>query len=245
MNKIWIIARREYKAYFSSPVAYLVAAFVLLVIGIIFGLTVYFVTLQPGSPPPSVDQIVGTMATMFVWTLPAITMRLLSDETRLGTIELLLTAPVKDWEVVVGKWLGSWLFVLTMMAITLLYPIFMQAMIEPGIDQGLIVTGYLALALMSGALLAIGVLVSSLFSSPAATALATLAVFVVAWFLVGPMGNIGSGAFSEVIRYIDLRGHFNTMVRGVIELTGVVYYISLTAFFLLLSSVSLESRRWR
>lgn len=245
MRNLWIIARREYRAYFATPIAYVVAAFILLVVGIIFGLTVYFSSLQSFSTPPGVDLVIGTMATLFVWTLPAITMRLLANETRMGTIELLLTAPVRDWEVVVGKWLGAMLFILSVMAVTFVYPIFMDVMTQPGIDQGLIVTGYLGLALFASLLVAIGVMISSLFDSQVATLVTTLAVFVVAWFLLSALGNLGGMGFSEFIKYIDLRTNFNTMAGGAIELRNLAYFISGTALFLLLGTVSLESRRWR
>lgn len=245
MRNIWIIARREYRAYFASPIAYVVAAFILLVVGIIFGLTIYFSSLQSYSTPPGVDLVIGTMATLLVWTLPAITMRLLANETRMGTIELLLTAPVRDYEVVVGKWLGAFLFILTVIAITFVYPIFMNIMTEPGIDQGLIVTGYLALALFAALLVAIGVMISSMFDNQVATLVTTLGVFVVAWFLLYAIGNLGGPGFSEFINYIDLRANFNTMVNGVIELRNLAFFISGTVLFLLLGTVSLESRRWR
>lgn len=245
MRNMWIIARREYRAYFSSPIAYVVAAFILLVVGIIFGLTIYFASLQSYSTPPGVDMVIGTMATLFVWTLPAITMRLLANETRMGTIELLLTAPVRDWEVVVGKWLGAMLFILSVIAVTFVYPIFMNIMTQPGIDQGLIVTGYLGLALFASLLVAIGVMISSMFDSQVATLVTTLGVFVVAWFLFSPLANLGGTGFSEFIKYIDLRANFNTMAGGAIELRNLAFFISGTVLFLLLGTVSLESRRWR
>lgn len=245
MRNMWIIARREYRAYFASPIAYVVAAFILLVVGIIFGLTVYLASLRSLDTPPGVDLVIGTMATLFVWTLPAITMRLLANETRMGTIELLLTAPVRDWEVVVGKWLGALLFILSIMAVTFVYPIFMNLMTQPGIDQGLIVTGYLGLALFSSLLVAIGVMISSLFDSQVATLVTTLGVFVVAWFLLSALANLGGPGFSAFIKYIDLRSNFNTMVGGAIELRNLAFFISGTVLFLLLGTVSLESRRWR
>lgn len=244
MRNIWIITKREYQAYFSSPIAYVVAAFILVVVGLIFALTIFFMSQQPGSQPPGVDMIVGTMATVFVWTLPAITMRLISDETRSGTIELLLTAPVRDWEVVVGKWLAAFLFVVSIIALTFVYPVFMNQMTVPGIDQGLILSGYLAVVLLVGELTAIGVLISSLFKNQVASLVATLGVFVVMWFLFSPLADFFP-SLAEVIRYVDVRTHFTSMLRGVIELQGIVLPVSLIALFLMLGAVSLESRRWR
>jgi ABC-2 type transport system permease protein len=245
MRNIWIIARREYRAYFASPIAYVVAAFILLVVGLIFGLTIYFNNQQYSTTPPGVDMVVSTISTLFIWTLPAITMHLIANETRMGTIELLLTAPVRDWEVIVGKWLGAFLFLLTVIAVTFIYPIMLNIMTDPGIDQGLIVTGYLGLILLTSLLVAIGVLISSLFNNQVATLVATLGVFVVVWFLIYPLSNLGGPGFSEFINYIDVRANFDAMVNGVIELKNLVFFVSTTALFLMFGTVSLESRRWR
>jgi len=245
MRNVWIIARREFIAFFATPIAYVVAAFILLVVGIIFSFSVYFGSQQPGYPPPGMDQVVSVIAPLLIWSLPAITMRLLANETRLGTIELLLTAPVRDWEVVVGKWLGAFLFVLSIIAITFVYPIFMNIMTDPGIDQGLIVSGYLGLFLLSAALVAIGVMVSSLFESQVATLVTTLGAFIVAWFLLTPIASLGNPTLSNIISYIDIRENFLSMVNGSIQLSSMIFFISTTVLFLVLGTFSLESRRWR
>ncbi len=244
MRNIWIIARREYNAYFNSPIAYVVAAVILIIVGIIFSANIYFASQQPGIVP-AMDMITSVLAFMLVFTIPAITMRLLTDETRLGTIELLLTAPVRDWEVIVGKWLGAFLFVLSIIAITVIYPIAMNGMVQPGIDQGLVITSYLALIFFTATLVAVGVLVSSLFNNQVASFITTMGIFIVVWFLLSGVAQLSGGTFSEVVRYLDLRMHFGNLLRGTIELGDVVYYFSMTALFLMLGTVSLESRRWR
>ena len=244
MRNIWIIARREYNAYFNSPIAYVVAAVILIIVGIIFSANIYFASQQPGIVP-AMDMITSVLAFMLVFTIPAITMRLLTDETRLGTIELLLTAPVRDWEVVVGKWLGAFLFVLSIIAITVIFPIAMNGMVQPGIDQGLVITSYLALIFFTATLVAVGVFVSSLFNNQIASFVTTMGMFIVIWFLLSMVAQLSSGTFAEVVRYLDLQTHFNNLVRGTIELGDVVYYFSMTALFLMLGTVSLESRRWR
>lgn len=245
MKKIWLIANREYKAYFTSPVAYVVAAVLLLVIGIIFAANVTFSVQNPGQVP-SVDLIIGnTMSFMLIFTLPAITMRLVSDEVRLGTIEVLLTAPVRDWEVIVGKWLGAMFFIITVIVITFVYPIMINAMVEPGIEQGLILTTYLALLLMSSAFIAIGLLISSLFENQVATFIATMGTFMIVWFLMGIPAQVSQGTFGRVMSYLNFRDHFDTMLRGIVGSVDVAFFISVTIFFLVLGTYSLESRRWR
>jgi ABC-2 type transport system permease protein len=170
MYNVWTIARREYKAYFASPVAYIVAFLILAVVGGLFTASIFFTMQAMGQvPPPGVQVVTGTLMFLLVFACPALTMRLLSEEQRLGTMELLLTAPVRDWELVVGKWFGSFLFVLTIIALTLIYPIVLNALVDPGIDQGPLLSGYLGVVLVSGAFLAIGVAVSSLFSNQVAS----------------------------------------------------------------------------
>jgi ABC-2 type transport system permease protein len=109
--------------------------------------------------------VTGPLIFLLIFACPAFTMRLISEETRLGTMELLLTSPVRDYELVLGKWLGSFLFVLTLIALSWIYPILLNIIIDPGIDQGPLVSGYLGLVLAAGAFLAIGIAISSLFET--------------------------------------------------------------------------------
>ena len=104
---------------------------------------------------PSVQIVISPMVTLLIFVLPAVTMRSISEEMRMGTMELLLTAPVKDWELVVGKWLGAFLFMLTLLAVTWVFPIVLNFLVTPGIDQGILLTGYLGLALMVASIIAI------------------------------------------------------------------------------------------
>lgn len=244
MAVIWTIARREYRQYFSNPAAYIIAAVILLVIGMIFyamintGLQQQFV--------PSVADIVSTLAFLLIFTIPAITMRTLSEEARLGTIELLLTAPVRDWEVVVGKWLGAFLFVASIIGITLVYPVILNNMVDPGIDQGAMISAYLGLLLTTAAFVAIGVMVSSFFENQIASFILSMGLFIVAWWLLSIPGQLGGSTFSEVMRYLDFNTHFaTTMMRGVISSTDIVYFLSVIVFSLSLGALSLETRRWR
>lgn len=246
MRNIWTIASREYRHYFASPAAYLVAFMLLLVVGIIFYANIVAaLTGQFGNTAPGVQVIIGPMLTVLLFATPAITMRLLADEQRLGTMELLLTAPVKDWELVVGKWLGGFLFMLTLLAFTWIYPIILNQLVDPGIDQGPLLTGYLGLILMVAAFVAIGVAVSSLFSNQIAVFVGTLAVFMVFWLISLPAQASG-GAGGELLRFLDFsESYYNSFYRGVLDLSNIVYFLSITALALFLGTVSVETRRWR
>jgi ABC-2 type transport system permease protein len=181
---------------------------------------------------------------LLVFACPAFTMRLLSEEQRLGTIELLLTAPVRDVELVVGKWLGSFLMVFTLVAATLIYPFALNLLTSPGIDQGLMIGGYVGLLLVSAVFLSIGVAVSSLFSNQVASYIVTFFIVVIFWWILAILAQAGEG--SSLLRFLDLSSHFyDDMMQGVISLRGVVYFICLTAGFLMLGTMSIETRRWR
>jgi ABC-2 type transport system permease protein len=242
MRNIWTIARREYKLYFNTPMAYMVAFLYLLVLGLIFHTTLVQSLFQQFTP--GVEVVISPMVTLILFVTPAITMRLLAGEQGSGTIELLLTAPVRDWELVIGKWLGGVFFMLTLLAATWVYPIILNNLIDPGIEQGTLISGYLGLSLLSASLIAIGVAVSSLFKNQNAAFFATLGAFLLFW-LIGIPSEAGGGG-GQILAYLDIREHFyQNLYRGVIDLSDIVFYLSLTTLALFLGSVSVETRRWR
>jgi ABC-2 type transport system permease protein len=247
MYNVWTIARREYKAYFASPVAYIVAFLILAVVGGLFTASIFFTMQAMGQvPPPGVQVVTGTLMFLLVFACPALTMRLLSEEQRLGTMELLLTAPVRDWELVVGKWFGSFLFVLTIIALTLIYPVVLNALVDPGIDQGPLLSGYLGVVLVSGAFLAIGVAVSSLFSNQVASFLTTFGILLFFWWIFAILAQVSGPTAGVLLGYLDISSHFyNNLVQGLVELGDLVYLLSVTALALFLGSMSIEMRRWR
>jgi ABC-2 type transport system permease protein len=192
-----------------------------------------------------VDTVLGPLVTLLLFGTPAITMRLIAEEQRMGTIELLLTAPLRDYELVVGKWLGGFLFLLTLVAATWVFPLALNRLVDPGIDQGPLITGYLGIVLISAALVAIGVSVSAMFSNQIAAFFATLGIFLLLWIIGMPSNAIGSlGA--TLLSYLDFSEHFyQTLFRGVIDLRDIVYYLSVTALALFMGTMAVETRRWR
>jgi len=248
MRNIWTIARREYKLYFTSPIAYIAALLTLLTIGIYFVVIIYYMTNQSyySNTAPGIDIVIGPLATVFLFAAPALTMRLLADEQRMGTLELLLTTPIKDGELVIGKWLGAFLFMLTIIAVTLVYPIVLNKLTSPGIDQGVMVSAYIAIILLTAVFLAIGTAMSSFFSNQFAAFFATLAILIVFWWLIRlPTYIIQNDTFNNILNFLDLNGRFNSMVAGTMSLSDIIYPISLTALGLFLSAVAVEIRRWR
>jgi len=248
MKNIWTIAKREYDNYFSSPLAYVVALAIFLPIGIYFSIIMFATSQQAlygGSTAPEATPITWLFIFLLIFLSPALTMRLLSDEARMGTLELLLTSPVRDFELIAGKWLGAFLFVLLLAAFTLVFPIIMNNYVSPSLDWKLMIAAYLGVILVSAALLALGVGISAVFSNQFAAFFVTLGLFFFLWFMISlPASYLPNGG--EVLNYLSLSTHFSQSINnGTINLGDVVYYLSLTALGLFIGTTAVEIRRWR
>ncbi|MBV6452560.1 MAG: hypothetical protein DCC56_11120 [Anaerolineae bacterium] len=248
MRNIWTIAKREYDHYFISPIAYVVAVALLFLVGGYFALMLLAANQGGGFGGgfvPEIPEVNNLFGFLLLLSIPALTMRVLADETRTGTIELLLTAPVRDFELVAGKWLGSFLFVLTLILVTVLYPIILNSQVSPGLDWKLLISSYLALILLSGALIALGVGISAMFSNQVTAFITTLGLFIFLWWLVGiPASLIPVG--SDFFNYLVLNSHFSgALNQGNIYLSDLVYFLSLIAIGLFTGTVAIEIRRWR
>jgi len=260
MRNIWTIAKKEYDHYFISPTAYVVAFAILLAIGVVFGINFFYFTqnaYQNFGAAPDISPVTGVFVFLLVLSTPALTMRLISDEARMGTLELLLTAPLKDSELVIGKWLGGMLYILTLIAVTLIYPIMLNGIkigsftllngfVSPGIDMNVMLTSYLGMILIAGVFLALGTGVSAMFTNQIAAFFASFALFFFLWWLVGFPANVLTGSSAEFFRYLDMQSHFyGALSNGIINLSDLVYYISLIALGLFTGTVAVEMRRWR
>lgn len=248
MRNIWTIAKREYDQYFVSPVAYVVAFAILLTTGVIFAINFFFYTqnAMQGFGVPDFAPISGTFVFLLVLSAPALTMRLISDEARMGTLELLLTAPIRDYELVIGKWLGAMFYILSLLLITLIFPIITSRFVTPGIDWNVILTSYLGMILLAGVFLALGTAVSAMFTNQVTAFFVSLALFIFLWWLVGFPAQVISGDSARLFEYLDMKTHFyGALDSGVINLSDLVYYVSLIALGLFTGSAAVEMRRWR
>lgn len=248
MKNIWTIAKREYDNYFNSPLAYVIMLAILLPVGIYF-ITILFFTAQQafmgGGGAPDSNQLNWLFSFLMIFLAPAITMRLISDEARMGTLELMLTAPVRDFEFVAGKWLGAMLFVLSIVGITLIYPLVLNNLVSPGIDWKLVLASYIGLILVISAMLSLGVGISSLFSNQFAAYFVTLGLFFFLYFMIAlPAGYLQENG--DILNYLSLSYHYSQNInRGSMTLGGITYYLSLTALGLFVGTSAIEIRRWR
>jgi ABC-2 type transport system permease protein len=243
MRNTWLIAWKEIRGYFTSPMAY--------VVGFIFvGLTGYFFVRSvdsalsgPNFPEASLRHLFSQMSIFIIpWLAPVLTMRLLAEEQKIGTLELLLTAPVRDWEVVMGKFVASMTFFLGTLALTLWYVLMLSWRGNP--DPGTLASGYLGIILYGSTAIAIGLLASSFTSNQIVSAVVSLGILVLLTFLEVGADQVG-GLGSLVVAQLGITTHFGDFVRGVIDSSNVVYYLSFTAVFLFLTVRNLETRRWR
>ena len=248
MRTIQAVAWKEIQVYFSSPTAYIVALIFLIGTGVFF-------TVELGTPFPEASLsnffvgidvgifTFGGVTLMLVLIAPALTMRLLAEEQKMGTIELLLTSPVRDWEVILGKYLAALVFLLATLAVTLYYPLLLFIFASP--DPGPIYSGYLGLVLYGAAALAIGILTSTLTSNQIVAFVVAAGILLVLYFTDFAAVVVGQGLWATVIGEMGLKSHFDDFNRGVIDTKHVIYFLSGIAVFLFLSIRALESRRWR
>jgi ABC-2 type transport system permease protein len=249
MKNIWTIAKREFNMYFVSPVAYAVAFAFLIVLGLIFygnfTQAVVGAGFGGGGSPDYVGWVLSPFTTLMLFLSPAVTMRLMAEEQRTGTLELLLTAPVREWELVTGKWLAAFGFMAVIVFLTGIYGLILNNYTTPGLDRGAILVAYVGLLFMIAAMLAVGVFASTLFSNQIATFFAAMAFLLALWLVSLPFRN-DTGTLATVFNYLDFSGHFyNNFYNGSVDLADVVYFSSLTALFLFLATRVVESRRWR
>ena len=237
MRTVQAVSWKEIQVYFGNPMAYIVGLIFLAVTG-------FFFVLDLGDPFPEASLINFFQGATIILVLlaPALTMRLLSEEQKLGTIELLLTSPVRDWEVIIGKYLASLVFLLSLIALSLYYPLLLFLFAQP--DPGPIYSGYLGFVLYGSAALSIGILTSTLTSNQIVAFIVSAGILLLLFF-ANTGADVVGGIWSTLVNEIGMRSHFTDFERGVIDTKHIVYFLSVTAFFLFLSIRALESRRWR
>lgn len=236
MSKVFAIAGRELRSYFGSPLAYVVAAFFVLVAGYLFSLIVYH------TKQASLTPLFSNLTVMFLLITPALTMRLLADERKTGTIELLMTSPITDRELVIGKYLSAVLYLTFLLALTLVYPVILAFIAKP--DWATIWTGYLGTWLLGASFMAIGVFASSVTANMIIAAMITFALSLVIWLLPSA-GQMFGGPANDVMTYISVINHQENLGRGVIDTTDLIFYVSFILAFLFLTIRSVETYHWR
>jgi gliding motility-associated transport system permease protein len=238
MSNILTITGRELKSYFLSPLAYIVTG----VFAIFIGLAFYISVLPSGQA-----QLTDDFSWMMVLGLilaPALTMRLFAEENRQGTIELLMTAPVRDWEIVIGKYIAGLLAFIALLIPTLWHVVILARYGPP--DYGPIATGYLGALLVGAAFVAVGMFTSSLTQNQVVAYFLAMIALLFLWIVSGAAGALGgTGGIADLLQFLALPGHFQDFFNGVVDLQHVLYFVSLAAIAVFLTMRVVESRRWR
>ena len=255
MGNVAAIAHKELKSYFASPVAYVVIGLSAILFGWFFINLLYFfdrASLQAGAGfggPQSVNvnemlisPLFLNVSVILLFTLPLITMRTYAEEKRSGTIELLLTSPLTDVQIVAGKFLGGLVLYGAMLSVTLVHIGFLFAFGNP--EWRPIATGYLGLLLMGSCFLSLGLFISSLTRNQIVAGMVTFAVFLLFW-VINWIASFTGPTMQIVLNYLSITEHLNDFARGVIDTKHLVYYVSFIAFSLFLTVRSVDSERWR
>ncbi len=238
MSNILTITGRELKSYFLSPIAYIITGVFAFFTGFLF----YNGLLQ--SAQASLNNDFSWMLVLALIIAPALTMRLFAEENRMGTIELLMTAPVRDWEIVVGKYIAGWLGFMALLVPTLWHVIIVARYGSP--DYGPIATGYLGVVLVGTAFVGVGMLASALTQNQFIAYMIGMITLLFLWVANAPAGALGnSGPLYALLNYMALTVHFQDFFNGVIDSTHVLYFLSLAVVAIFLTVRVVESRRWR
>ncbi len=238
MSNTLAIAKRELRAYFLSPMAYVVAAVYLAVMGGFFGFMLYY-----SQEATLYYLFLNAIPLLFlVLVAQVLTMRLLADEQRQGTLELLLTSPIRDWEVVLGKYLASLVTLLLMVALTIYCPLTLLRIGNP--DVGVMLASYLGYVLLGASMLAIGLFASSLTQNQIVAAVIGIGITLILW-LSGAVTDLVGGTAGQVFGYLPIFDHFLDFVRGIIDTSDIIYYLSVIGLFLFFATRALESQRWK
>lgn len=256
MQGLIAIWQREFRAYFLSPVFYALSTVFLFLIGLMFYLSLVGyqqVFLQAANYPPMMERIninemiirplFSTMSFVAVLTLmPMLTMRIFSEEKKSGTIELILTSPVKDWHIILGKFFAAFSLYATMIGLTLIYPLILQIYGDP--DWGPIWMGYTGLLLVGASVLTIGLFVSSLTENQIVAAITCFGAALALWML-DVASSYFTGTMGEILSYLSVMKHYDSFEKGLLDSSDALFFLSFIFFGLFITVRSLESTRWR
>jgi len=238
VSAVWTIALRELASYYRTPIGWVITALFLL----LSGTWVSFATIRPAEPA-SLRVFFAISQWLLLVVAPAISMRLFSDEFRMRTIEPLLTAPLSDWHVVLGKYAGAVMFLVALLVPTGVFVILLELVADP--DMGPIFAGYLGLFLLGMLYLAVGMLFSSLSENQTVAFLGTLFFFMILWFASMQAAPLAPAPFDDLLRSLSIFARLADFAKGVIDTAHIAFFVTLSLWFVVLTVVRLEIRRWR
>lgn len=253
MGNIIAVAHKELRSYFASPIGYVLIGFFLLLYGYFFAVMLqYFVRTsmqmtQFGPQSMNINEmmlrpLLQNVTVILLFVLPMVTMRTYAEEKRSGTIELLLTSPITDLQIILGKFLGAFGLYVIMLLISGVHIGFLFVYGNPELAP--IVTAYVGILLLGGCFISLGLLISSLTRNQIVAGMVTFAVFLFLW-IISWMTSFSSSRTGEILSYLSIIDHLDDFLKGVLDTTHLVYYASFISFGLFLTVKSVDSERWR
>ncbi|NTW31171.1 MAG: ABC transporter permease subunit [Bacteroidetes bacterium] len=237
MKKIWIITKRELKSFFDSLMAYIM-------IVLFLGFSGFFTWISGGDiflvNQASLQSFFGIAFWTLFFFIPAITMGLLAEERKSGTIELLVTKPISDWQIIIGKFFSAFLLICITLALTL--PFYITVASIGKIDHGAVWMGYLGLLLMSASYISIGLFASSITSNQIVSFLIALFIGIFFHLIFDIIGNTSGGWIAGIMNYLSLSTHYESMARGVIDSKDLIYFFSIILIGLVGTEIALSKR---
>lgn len=261
MRNYVAIVKKELHALFVSMIAYAVLAVFFAVTGYFFYVILRFYvsgalemalrSQQFGSAPPPIDvpfeimrNFFGVLSTILLFLVPGITMGVFAEEKKRGTMELLVTSPITSLQLVLGKFTAVLLFLILMLVPTLINTLLLSLYSEPRLAWTPVLAGYLGALLLGGALLSVGVFLSSLTENQIVAMVVTFGVFIILWVL-DAAAEAGTSLLNEVVKYLSVLNHYDDFTKGTLDTQHVVFYLSFILLGIFLTSISLESAKWR
>jgi ABC-2 type transport system permease protein len=253
LRNILALAEKELRSYFASPIAYVIIGLFALLFGWFFYMYLTFFVRQSeqmmgmGGGSMNINQqmirgVLQNSAVIILFVMPMITMRTYAEEKRTGTIELLLTSPVTDFQIIMGKFVGAMGLYAAMLLVTVLYMGILFWYGNP--EWRPVAAGYLGLLLMGGCFISVGLLISSVTRNQIVAGILTFAVFLMLW-VIDWIGEMSGPRTREIVSYLSITEHFDDFARGVIDTKHLIYYLSFITFGLFLTAKSVDSERWR
>jgi ABC-2 type transport system permease protein len=255
MKNVWVVAKKELRSYFTSPIAYVVITVFLLLVGFFFYSLIWWFNSQSMQMAQNeyyynqinINQMVyqplfNNISIILLLMLPLLTMRLFSEEKKIGTDELLYTSPISVGQIIIGKFLASLLVLLAMLGLTAVLSVFTFLHGNPELVP--ILNGYLGLFLMGAAFIGLGIFFSSLTENQIVSAILTFGALLLFW-IINWASSSATGFWKDALNYLSFFQHFDNMTQGILDTTDIVYYASFAFFGLFLTHSAIQSRRWR
>jgi ABC-2 type transport system permease protein len=239
MNNVWTIAGRELKSYFLSPLAWIILALFAFITGVIF--VAIIINTRVADITPLFRNWITVLALILT---PALTMRLFSEEYKLGTMELLLTSPARDWQIVVGKFVAAWIGFAILLIPTLWQLVILERYGDP--DYGIVGASYVGLLLVGAAFVGVGMFASALTQNQFIAYMIAMILLLFLWIADAPANAIGqNNMLADFFRYLSLPGQFQEFFNGVLDSEHLLYFVSVALIAIVLTTLVVSSRRWR